>query len=82
MTTAIAARATHLEALPDRRAAGGYGTLRDSLAHAARRMRGREHHEPEEIWALRDVSFEVEEGEVVGHRSGATAPARARCSRS
>jgi lipopolysaccharide transport system ATP-binding protein len=43
-----------------------YGTLRDSLAHATRRVLGREHHEPHEIWALRDVGFEVGEGEVLG----------------
>jgi lipopolysaccharide transport system ATP-binding protein len=44
-----------------------YGTLRDSLAGAARRLTGREertHHE--EIWALKDVSFDVAQGEVVG----------------
>jgi lipopolysaccharide transport system ATP-binding protein len=43
-----------------------YGTLRDSLSHGAKRLLGREHHEPQDIWALKDVSFEVEEGEVVG----------------
>ena len=44
-----------------------YGTLRDSMATAARRLTGREqrtHHE--EIWALKNVSFEVAQGEVVG----------------
>jgi lipopolysaccharide transport system ATP-binding protein len=44
-----------------------YGTLRDSLAGTARRLTGREertHHE--EIWALKDVSFDVAQGEVVG----------------
>jgi lipopolysaccharide transport system ATP-binding protein len=44
-----------------------YGTLRDSLARTAARVTGRE--EPpkrEEIWALRDVSFNVHEGEVLG----------------
>jgi len=46
---------------------GGYGTLRDSLAHGARRLVRREHKPPEEeIWALKDVSFSVEQGEVLG----------------
>jgi lipopolysaccharide transport system ATP-binding protein len=44
-----------------------YGTLRDSLAHMAGRLTGKvEEHEVEEIWALRDVSFGVREGEVLG----------------
>ena len=45
----------------------GYGTLRDSLAHAGRRLLGREHRQRyEEIWALKDVSFSVNQGEVLG----------------
>jgi len=45
-----------------------YGTLRDSLAHLTRRLTGRDqwHDESQEIWALRDVSFSVDEGEVLG----------------
>jgi lipopolysaccharide transport system ATP-binding protein len=42
----------------------GYGTLRDSLAGAVRRIG--HHRSHDEIWALEDVSFDVAEGEVVG----------------
>ena len=44
-----------------------YGTLRDSLARSAARVSGREAPpEAQEIWALRDVTFSVREGEVLG----------------
>jgi len=44
-----------------------YGTLRESLSRAAKRLVGGEHrHQHEEIWALRDVSFHVDTGEVLG----------------
>ena len=44
-----------------------YGTLRDSLTRTAARLTGHEQgHNREEIWALRDVSFTVREGEVLG----------------
>jgi lipopolysaccharide transport system ATP-binding protein len=44
-----------------------YGTLRDSLSRVAARLVGREEeHERQEIWALRDVSFQVREGEALG----------------
>ena len=44
-----------------------YGTLRESLAHAGRRLTGREHKAATEyVWALRDVTFDVQQGEVLG----------------
>ncbi len=44
-----------------------YGTLRDSVVAAARRVARRDHtRHVEEIWALRDVSLEVRDGEVLG----------------
>src|SRR6202453_4452886 len=50
---------------------GGYHTLRDSLVNLVkapfrRMMNGGESTKAEDFWALRDVSFEVQPGEVVG----------------
>ena len=47
-----------------------YRTLRDSLARAAtatwRRLRGETNGASEDFWALKDVEFDVQPGEVVG----------------
>ena len=44
-----------------------YGTLRETLVHAARRVTRQEHHRAaQEIWALKEVSFNVPEGQVLG----------------
>jgi lipopolysaccharide transport system ATP-binding protein len=47
-----------------------YSTLRESLVGAVRgpfeRLRGNGHSQENTIWALKDVSFEVNPGEVVG----------------
>jgi homopolymeric O-antigen transport system ATP-binding protein len=44
-----------------------YGTLRESLAHVGRRLMAREQEaETQDVWALRDVTFEVQQGEVLG----------------
>jgi lipopolysaccharide transport system ATP-binding protein len=44
-----------------------YGTLRESLTHVGKRLTGQEHRPGyEEIWALRDVSFSLEEGRSLG----------------
>jgi lipopolysaccharide transport system ATP-binding protein len=45
-----------------------HNTLGDEVAHAARRLvgRGGPRAAAEQVWALRDVSFEIGEGEVVG----------------
>ena len=46
---------------------GGYDTLRESIVRAAKRVGNREHRpHHHEIWALDDVSFEVENGTALG----------------
>ena len=46
---------------------GGYATLRDALSLAARRaLRAGENGDAGHVWALRNLTFEVAEGEVLG----------------
>jgi lipopolysaccharide transport system ATP-binding protein len=47
--------------------AGGYDTLRDSITRGVGRLTHRAPAESADtVWALRDVSFEVQQGEVLG----------------
>ena len=66
MSTVVAEGISKLYRIGEYKA--GYETLRDTLSHAARRALRLEHvdHSLEELWALKDVSFSIEEGEVVG----------------
>src|SRR6187397_135000 len=47
----------------------GYGTLRESLVEAVKkplRRGSRSQEQPNQLWALRDLSLTIENGEVVG----------------
>jgi lipopolysaccharide transport system ATP-binding protein len=43
-----------------------YLSLREEIAKTVRRLRTKDHGRNEDFWALRDVSFSVNEGEAVG----------------
>lgn len=70
----LSARAVSKRYVLEHKAAGGPTDLRETLAHGlanlARRLRpggvGARRVESEEFWALRDVSLELAEGDVVG----------------
>ncbi|HEY8645031.1 MAG TPA: polysaccharide ABC transporter ATP-binding protein [Gaiellaceae bacterium] len=67
------ARAIEVEGLSKRYQLGEtvavYDTLRDSIARSATRLMrsgGGSTHRRDEVWALQDVSFNVEQGEMIG----------------
>lgn len=78
MTAVIKAEGLSKRYIIDHEARSSYGTLRDALAESARRwgrralqsFSGRTLHiadaTREEFWALRDVSFEVKQGDRIG----------------
>jgi homopolymeric O-antigen transport system ATP-binding protein len=43
-----------------------YGTLRDAIVAGIKRTAHHERHAHKDIWALRDVTLEVEQGDVIG----------------
>ncbi len=45
---------------------GGYAGLRERLAHPIKSFQYRMKNKPEEFWALNDISFDIEKGDVVG----------------
>ena len=69
MSTVVAEGISKLYRIGEYKA--GYETLRDTLSHATRRALRLEHvdHSLEELWALEDVSFDIERGRGRGlHR--------------
>jgi lipopolysaccharide transport system ATP-binding protein len=44
----------------------GYGRLTESLSNIARRRKGEQSLEHLDVWALKEATFDVEQGEVVG----------------